>query len=141
MTQNSPKMARKGPKGPGNHRNGQTIAPKRQKITEIAGHPPKQLGNHRTRDKGPPGGYTRSIYTVCRSAHHWSTETTYNTQPQQTFKEATPERQCSLGYCNAACEEALADHVEHWNALDLMGQGWGWGMDVGGGMARGRGAA
>ena len=48
------KMARKGPKGPGNHRNGQTVATKRQQITETAGKRPNQPGNHQETEKNAP---------------------------------------------------------------------------------------
>ena len=49
------KIARKGPKGPGNHRNGQTIAPKRQKTTEKAGKLLKQPQSYRNSQETTAG--------------------------------------------------------------------------------------
>ena len=52
--QNDPKiikMARKGLKGPGNHRNGQTVAPKSQRMNRTAGKAPTQPENQRSNQK------------------------------------------------------------------------------------------
>ena len=51
MTPRITTIAGKGPKGPGNHQNGQETSPTRQKIIETAGKRPKQPGNHQKTQK------------------------------------------------------------------------------------------
>ena len=76
MTPRTTKMARQGPKGPGNHRTRHTMAPKRQEITDPPGQSPKHLVNHQNGWKP-----TKQQPEIHR--HNWKVTKTAGNPPQR----------------------------------------------------------